>query len=376
MDAITWNKIIASFQNSHIMQTWQWSEVKGNYGWKPYYKIWGEKGRPDAASLILERTIPNSKYFPNFRVLYCPKGPLLRDWKNHELVGKVFGDLAEFTRTRGAIFLKTDSDITVGYGIPGDENASECENSQNIKKILKEKKWCYSPEQIQYKNTVLINIDQSEDDLLANMKQKTRYNIRLALKKGITIREGLQQDYDLLYRMYAETSLRDSFAIRERDYYYTIWEKFSNNKNIKTTQYETPHCIPLIAELDNTPLAAVVLFSFAGVAYYLQGMSLPIHRKLMPNYLLQWRAMIKARSGGCSVYDLWGAPDEFTKSDPMWGVFRFKQGFGGYVHLTLGAYDFPARPILYELYMNNLPKLLDITRRVGIRRTRTVTRKY
>ena len=187
------------------------------------------------------------------------------------------------------------------------------------------------------------------------MKPKTRYNIRLAERKGVTVRPAGLEDLETLYRMYAETSVRDGFVIRERGYYLAVWQEFM----------QAGLAEPLIADVEGEPVAAVVVFRFAGRAYYLHGMSRELHRERMPNHLLQWEAMRRARAAGCRVYDLWGAPETFDEADSMWGVFRFKEGLGGLVVRTLGAWDFPASPWLYRLYTRILPRLLDLMRRRG-----------
>jgi lipid II:glycine glycyltransferase (peptidoglycan interpeptide bridge formation enzyme) len=93
----------------------------------------------------------------------------------------------------------------------------------------------------------------------------------------------------------------------------------------------------------------------------------------MFTYRLQWEAMLHAKAAGCTEYDLWGAPDEFTKDDPMWGVFRFKDGFGGQVVRTLGAWDYPVRPTFYRLYSQVLPRILNVMRRRGKSETKRGT---
>jgi peptidoglycan pentaglycine glycine transferase (the first glycine) len=202
-------------------------------------------------------------------------------------------------------------------------------------------------------------LNATEDELLERMKPKTRYNIRLAQRKGVRIRTGYPSDYPLLYQMYAETSIRDGFAIREPAYYYTVWETFS----------QAGMAEPLIAEVDGEPVAGLFLFYFAGKAWYLYGMSRELHRDRMPNYLLQWKSMLSAREKGCNLYDLWGAPNVFTDNDPLWGVYRFKAGLGGKVIRTIGAWDYPIRPLLYRLYTQSLPRILQIMRRLGTNRT-------
>ena len=136
--------------------------------------------------------------------------------------------------------------------------------------------------------------------------------------------------------MYAETSVRDGFVIRDEGYYRTVWEIFMPKPISSQSPISNSFREPLIAEVDGEPVAAIFVFYFAGRAYYVYGMSRNAHREKMPTYLLQWEAMKRAKAKGCSVYDLWGAPDVFDESDSMWGVYRFKEGLGGKVVRTLG----------------------------------------
>jgi lipid II:glycine glycyltransferase (peptidoglycan interpeptide bridge formation enzyme) len=99
-------------------------------------------------------------------------------------------------------------------------------------------------------------------------------------------------------------------------------------------------------------------------------MSRNMHREKMPTYLLQWEALKRARAKGCTVYDLWGAPDVFDESDSMWGVYRFKEGLGGTVVRTLGAWDFAPNPLWYTLYSNVIPRVLDVMRSRGKTKTK------
>ena len=131
-----------------------------------------------------------------------------------------------------------------------------------------------------------------------------------------------------------------------------------------------PFTEPLIAEVNNEPVAANFVFYFAGRAYYVYGMSRDAHREKMPTYLLQWEAMKRAKAKGCIVYDLWGAPDVFDESDSMWGVYRFKEGLGGKVVRTLGAWDFAPNPLWYKMYSEIIPRVLDVMRVRGKTKTR------
>ncbi|HEX2697827.1 MAG TPA: peptidoglycan bridge formation glycyltransferase FemA/FemB family protein, partial [Anaerolineales bacterium] len=240
--------------------------------------------------------------------------------------------------------------------------AKEDAIGQTVTSDLTRRGWSFSSDQIQFKNTVLIDLSASEDEMLARMKQKTRYNVRLAEKKGVDVHIGSQADLLVLYKMYAETSVRDGFVIRDEDYYKTVWTTFMSSSE--------PTCEPLIAEVDGEAVAAIFVFYFAGRAYYVYGMSRDVHREKMPTYLLQWESMKRAKSRGCTVYDLWGAPDEFNESDSMWGVFRFKEGLGGQVVRTLGAWDFAPNPLWYKMYSEIIPRILDVMRSRGKARTR------
>jgi peptidoglycan pentaglycine glycine transferase (the first glycine) len=355
-----WNNLVAALPGAHVLQTWQWGEVKSRVGWQPFQVTWqDEPGHTVAAALLLQRTIPIRGFAARLCVLYIPKGPLL-DWNNAVLRRCVLGDLALLARQRGAIFIKIDPDVFLGFGIPGQPDALENPTGQAVVAELQATGWRLSAEQIQFRNTVLIDLSPNPQELLVKMKQKTRYNIRLAERKGVVMRVGSQSDLAALYRMYAETSVRDGFVIRDQAYYQAVWSAF----------IQAGIAEPLIAEIDGEMAAAVIIFRFARKAWYLYGMSRDAHREKMPNYLLQWQAMQRARQAGCTLYDLWGAPDEFIETDSLWGVYRFKEGLGGQVVRGLGAWDLPTRPFYYRLYTQFLPRLLDIMRRRGKEQTK------
>ncbi len=354
-DAQQWNQLIENLPGAHVLQTWQWGEVKAQFGWDVHPLIWRDgKGRVDAAALVLQRRISNKLLPIRLSVIYVPKGPLL-DWSDSTLVQQVLIDLKQFAKNQRAIFIKIDPDLPVGYGIPGEAQAQDDPIGQNIRRILESKGWIFSDEQIQFRNTVAIDLRPDEEELLTRMKAKTRYNIRLAKRRGVTVRSGTDDDIDLLYHMYAHTAVRDDFLIRHKKYYKTVWGAFCKADLAQ----------PLIAEVEGQPVGAVVIFRFAGCAWYFYGMSLDEHREKMFNHRLQWEAMCHAKAFGCHTYDMWGAPDIFNEDDPLWGVYRFKDGFGGKVIRTLGAWDLPIRPLIFRLYSQVLPKILNWMRQRG-----------
>ncbi len=370
--AQAWNHLTASLPKPHLLQSWEWSQVKARFGWQAIPVAWEAAGsssstRQQAAAMILKRTLPAGGFAKKMCVLYIPKGPNL-DWGDASLRGRVLDELQELARKQGAIFIKMDPDVELGTGVPGSPEAVENQTGQIIRAEFLRRGWRFSPDQIQFRNTVLVDLVPGEAELLAGMKQKTRYNVNLAQKKGVTVRRGTSQDLPMLYRMYAETSVRDGFLIREEEYYQTVWKVFSPASI--NPDPGTPFSEPLIAEVEGEPVAAISLFYFARQAVYLFGMSRNQHREKMPNYLLQWEAIKRAKELGCLTYNLWGAPDEFTEQDPLRGVFRFKEGLGGYVFRSIGAWDYTPNPLLYRLYTHILPRIMDIMRFRGNVKTR------
>lgn len=348
-----WNQLLLQFSEAHILQTWQWAQAKKQNGWNPLFFYWeGQQGEPEAIALLLRRQI--NLFGLRFAVLYAPKGPVFHA-PAAATSSSVVEDLEEFARRSKAIFLKIDPDILLGSGMPGTEEETHNPLGLAFAKELNQRGWKFSQDQIQFRNTVLIDLRQDEDDLLASMKQKTRYNIRLAAKKGVKVRQGSLDELPMLYKMYAETAVRDNFVIRHEEYYLNTWRSFLEADMAKI----------LIAEVEGEPVSALILFYFNGVGRYMFGMSTERHRQLMPNHLLQWEAMRLAKEIGCHNYDMWGAPDVFDETDALWGVYRFKQGFNGTTARHLGAWDFTARPLLYHAYTRLLPKLLDLMRRRG-----------
>jgi lipid II:glycine glycyltransferase (peptidoglycan interpeptide bridge formation enzyme) len=184
--------------------------------------------------------------------------------------------------------------------------------------------------------------------------------VRLAVRKGVTVRRGTATDVPLLYHMYADTAARNGFVIRPEEYYHDAWGAF----------IEAGLAQPLIAEVEGESVAMVIMFHFppaslgvgGGRAWYMYGASRSLHREKMPNHLLQWEAMRWAREQGCATYDMWGAPDVLDESDPLWGVYRFKRGFGGEFVRHIGAWDFPVSRLGYWLYTGVIPRLLAAMR--------------
>ena len=338
-----------SLPNPHPLQSWDWGKFKSRWDWSAsplVLHVHDDPGDrpPLAAALILKRKLPRT----SLSILYVPKGPVL-DYNDAALRRVVLAQLEQITRIEKAIFVKIDPDVVRSWGI---EDQQRSPIGAKFVEELEGRGWRYSDDQVQYRNTVELDLRRTEEELLAAMKQKTRYNIRLAGRKGVTVRQGEPQDFNLIAQMYAETAKRDGFAIRPVAYYLDAWN----------TLYNAGLAQPFIAEFEGQPLAAIVIVRYGRRAIYMYGASTNKERKRMPNYLLQWEAICWAQAQGCEVYDFWGAPDEFVENDALWGVWRFKEGFNGQIVRHIGAWDYPARPFWYWTYTTVIPNYVNFLR--------------
>ena len=347
-----WDPILLGLPGPHLLQSWAWGELKAKYGWHAERWVWhAESGTPIGAAQVLFRSVRGG-----LTMAYCPRGPVL-DWDQPEVWNPILQDMLERIAANGTFFVKIDPGLRLPLGDESKVDAMDIPSAQ----ALLAAGWLLSKEQVQFRNTLTINLTQDEDALLAGMKQKTRYNIRLAGRRGVTFREGTSKDFELLYNMYAETSIRDGFVIRPPGYYQDAWGNFMARNQ----------AVPLIAEVEGQSVAALMVYHYGQTAYYLYGMSREAHREKMPNHLLQWEAIRWAKAQGCSTYDFWGAPHEIESGASMYGVYRFKLGFGAELVRTPGAWDFAIKPVVYRLYTTLMPLLLAIMRRLGRARTRT-----
>ena len=319
-----WNEFINDCPQAHILQSPAWGELKSQFGWESCWVIHGKLG-----AQVLFQKIPLG-----YQVAYIPRGPISPE-------GEVFGhpdwtgfqkDLDTLCHQRKAVFLKIEPDFWQ------EETSPACSPPDGYK---------ISSHSIQPPRTILINLDGTEDEILARMKSKTRYNIRLAEKKGITIRQ--LDDVEPFYGLLESTSDRAAFGIHTKEYYRSAFDLFK----------KSGECHLFIAEYQGLPLASIMVFIKGNRSWYFYGASSNQYRDRMPTYLVQWEAMCWSKEQGCLNYDLWGVPDEnfetlekefIKRNDGLWGVYRFKRGFGGELKRVCGPWDKVYHPALYFLY--------------------------
>ncbi len=324
-----WDAFVAGHPAGHLLQTWAWGELKARFGWRALRLALVEVGGIVAGAQVLFRPV-----LPGFSLAYIPKGPLM-DWAHPAQAGALLDGLRAVCRARRSIFMKIEPHAS-------DDVA--------LREAIVRRGALVSEHTVQPPRTIVVDLRPAEEDILAAMKQKTRYNVRLAARKGVTVRPGTLDDLPTFYRLSQITGQRDGFGVHSLDYFRAAFELFATD------------CALLLAEVEGEPVAGVMVFAHGPTAYYLFGASSDAHREKMPAYLLQWEAMRWARGRGCRRYDLWGIPDadevtleaNFTtrgeESAGLWGVYRFKRGFGGQVVRAVGAFDFAFVRPLYWAY--------------------------
>jgi lipid II:glycine glycyltransferase (peptidoglycan interpeptide bridge formation enzyme) len=220
---------------------------------------------------------------------------------------------------------------------------------------------------IQPPDSVIIDLDQSEEAVLQGMKPKWRYNIRLAAKKGVSVRRAGAEEIPVFYRLYQETARRDGIAIHNEDYYAALFDHSLEWKGRPGSAGIGLY----IAECGGEVLAAIITLFRGREAVYLYGASSDRRRNLMAPYALQWRAMRDAKASGCLSYDLYGIPPGEDPSHPMAGLYLCKTGFGGRIIHRPGSWDYTYRPLAMKIFRaaEGLRKLRKTLR--GLRKGRS-----
>jgi lipid II:glycine glycyltransferase (peptidoglycan interpeptide bridge formation enzyme) len=346
-DQRQWNTLLRGFPTAHILQTWEWGEFKRETtGWQPVRLAFWRGGEVCALVSLGVRRVGI------FQLMYAPKAPILLH-DDDETWAFVLDYLQDFARKRAAVWLKIDPDVILATGAPAEADDAPDPNGTRWRALLQQRGWRFSADQVQFRNTIKIDLTLSEDDLLAAMSSNTRRKIRVAERDGVTVRAGTAADLPILYELYRQTGQRDDFLVRPQWYYESAWRTF----------IEAGLAQPLIAEFEGKPIAHVILFHFGRTCWYFYGASGNEERQRMPNYLLQWEAMRWAKARGYGIYDLWGAPDQFVETDSLWGVYAFKRGFRGTVTRHIGAWDYAPYPPLYWGYTQAVPRLRAWLRR-------------
>jgi peptidoglycan pentaglycine glycine transferase (the first glycine) len=314
--ASEYDRFLEDIPQAHLLQSSGWGSLKAAFGWETHYLIDSEKV---CGAQVLFRRLPLGLTFG-----YIPKGPVGEDWS------RLWPDLDRLCRRKRTIFLKVEPDLTE----PADSF------------VLKQLTGFIPSRSIQPRRTIVLSLEGDEQAWLERMKPKTRYNIRLAERKDVIIR--VSTDVTAFHDMMLATGARDGFGVHSLEYIQKAYDLFVNRGEV----------ILLEASYQGRSLAGLMAFARGERSWYFYGASNDEERNRMPTYLLQWEAMRWSARCGCKLYDLWGVPDAnedeleagFThRSDGLWGVYRFKRGFGGDLQRSAGAWDRVYHPLLYRL---------------------------
>jgi lipid II:glycine glycyltransferase (peptidoglycan interpeptide bridge formation enzyme) len=380
-------------QSERFLQTPFWADFKSHHGWKELFfnveadmtessvgtKAGSTTTLGSASSenaLLSENKYVHTSFFVSVLVRSFGKGPVrfslayipmqltfpgipteirLRSIQNNTLFDKIDVFTALHTEFASAIKQYLPANILcVRYDPPYD--FSECENRDFFVNSVKSyvfaerKNLAKTDVDIQPPDTVLLDITKSEEDMLAAMRNKWRYNIHYAEKHGVTVKAyhagntGFDKALDTFYALDEATSRRDGNAIHAKSYYKDLLELSAKEKVT-----DAPLVTLYMASNEGDDIAAIITLFSKREAVYLFGASGNAKRNLMPAYLLQWTAIRDAKTYGSPVYDFYGMPPTADEHHPMYGLYLFKTGFGGRIVHRAGSFDVPVSG-MYKLY--------------------------
>jgi len=331
-----------------FLQSDFWGRFKASFGWEAlaFSAVWKcAESSITKPLLVLRRPLA-----PGLSISYIPWGPELpplpelptetvADWR-----WAACNELALALRPllgANTVFIRFDPPWFIENPLKSSSEPAELPPAPFLR----------SGADIQPPDTVLLDLTRPMEDIIADMKPKWRYNARLALKKGVTVRRAGAEEAGVFYSLLEETARRDGIAIHNIDYYRTLLEygRQTNNSTIQNPQ-ALPKTSLYLAEHEGDVLAGIVTLFRGREAVYLYGSSSDKKRSLMAPYALQLKAIEDAKEAGCVIYDLFGIPPDEDPSHPMAGLFRFKTGFGGSIVHRPGSWDYPCRPLIYSLF--------------------------
>lgn len=321
-DEEEYTRFLENNERCNFQQSLEWAKVKTS--WKREVILAEDSSKKIIGSLMVWiRKIP---IFGN--IMYSARGPVC-DIHNIEVLKQLTEGAKLLAKKYNAIVLRIEPDIKsddtefrnimleLGYSIKDD--------AKNFR------------EEIQPRYVFRLDTKgKTEDEIFKNFHSKTRYNIRLATKKGVTVKEGTREDLKEFHKIMITTGLRDGFITRPLEYFERMYDCLGPE-----------HMKILMAYYDGKPISGVIPIMYGNKTWYLYGASSNEHRNLMPNYLLQWEMIKIAISRKSDIYDLRGVPGIADNSN---GLFRFKKGFGAEYTEFIGEVYIPFKPLTYKMY--------------------------
>lgn len=328
-----WESFVAGHGDGGFLQSWRWGELKARYGWRAIRLALPRRdGSLAAGAQVLVRTRRLGPGGPHVGLAYVPRGPLA---ETRDDASTVVRAAIRVARDHGASLMRIE---------PPTDLVAEAVRSCRFRP---------STQFVQIPRTAMIDLEQSETDILGGFKSKMRYNIRLAGRRGVEVSVAAEDaDFEAFVDLMGVTAARERFAIHHPSYYRDVWQWFRPDQGAL-----------FIARYQGVPLAALMVVGAGGTAAYVFGGSSNQHRNRMAPHALQWAAMLWAKANGFARYDLWGMADPGDPSDAMAGVHRFKLGFNPDLVTYPGAFDLPLQSVRGRLLARAL-RLRDAIQRL------------
>ncbi len=307
-DATEYNRLAAGMPITSALQSWGWGEVKRLAGWSPFRLGVFSGGEVVACAQFIR------KGAGRFSIWYAPRGPVLRRLSD---LPEVLSALAAWLG-RG-LYLVVEPEL----GQPTDQEPQVFLGLRPA-------------ETIQPEYSLWVRLDEGADAVLAGMKPKTRYNIRLARKKDVTVRTSADAEiFTVFWPLFEETNQRAQLLQHTQAYYQAVLERMNQPQG---------QAFISLAEWEGKPLAAGLFVAFGGKVDYLYGGSSRSHKQVMAPYAMHWGAIEWAIEHEAWIYDLWGIPRVLSGESHAHGIYRFKAGFGG-ERVRFPAYHQPLSPL-------------------------------
>lgn len=326
MTSDEWDRDAVRSRYGHVLQSRAWAEIRAGQGWEPEeLRI----GTPLPVALVLWRRLPFGQL-----IGYVPRGPIF-DHDDPAQLEAALAALAERARARRPVFLKVDAEIGT--------------NRSDLLGVYQRNGFFRSRQEVQpVLATFEVGLSRSEEEILAGFDKDTRWSVRNAEKRGVRVYE-LADDEALrsVAGLYQETGLRGEFITRPSEYYVQVWRAL----------IAAGHATLYAAMIEDQIAAAAIILWCGERALYMYGASGEIARKAYASYALQWHCMRAARARGATRYDLGGIPVRPDQSDPLYGLYLFKKGFGGVRRDFAGAYDVAQGRLRYALWLAVEPRL-------------------
>lgn len=334
---------VAAHPAGSILQSWAWGELRSRQHWRVTRLLALDAGgRAHAAASVLERDLPLGG-----RVLYVPRGPVL-DFRDGRALDAMTDALRRLGERRRAVLCKIDPYVT-----PPDPLAARALAVRGF--VVGHRRGRFDG--LQPRFNVIVPLAGGPEAVLGRMHPKTRYNIRLAGRRGVEVRRGERADLGAFHRLLQETCARNGFAERDLPYFVQVWDALAPGGHLELH----------LAHLGGEILAAGILFVHGSKAVYAYGASSGARREVMAPYALQWAMIRRAMERGCTTYDMTGVPKRLREGEPGYGLYRFKRGFWPEVSEFLGERDLPLQPALYRVW--NLVEPAFWGGQVWVRRT-------